>query len=304
MRLSVVIPTRDRRAALEETLAAFASQRVEGEWEVVVVDNGSSDDTIARAEEAAASFPVPLRVLREPRPGPAAARNSGARAAGGELILYTGDDTAPADDRFVASHIELHAARPEETYLVLGRATWRTDKPVTELMEWLEHGGTQFQYDRLQPGPVPVERYFYTPNVSLKRALWERTGGFDERFPFAAIEDTEYGLRLAAAGAVLDYHPEIVVLHDHPTPLDASLRRMVKVGQSAALFHQLHPGVAGPGLPARPAGAKWRLIGLLAGPAAALDRPRVPLAVRRRGWELRHMAAYADGVALGPPSAA
>ncbi len=302
MKLTVVIPTRNRPDALEETLAAFAAQQVDGDWELIVVDNGSTDDTVARVEALVATFPVPLRVLREPRPGPAAARNTGARAAAGEVVLYTGDDTAPANERFVAGHLALHVARPEETYLVLGLATWRTDKPISELMHWLEHGGTQFQYDRLQPGPVPVEHFFYTPNVSLKRALWERTGGFDERFPYAAIEDTEYGLRLAAAGAVLDYHPELVVLHDHPTPLDASLRRMVKVGQSAAIFHQIHPGVEGAGLPARPRGAKWWLIRRLAGPAAELDRPRVPQRLRERGWELRHMAAYADGVDLGPPA--
>lgn len=301
MNLSVVIPTRDRWPALEETLAALSGQRVHGTWEVVVVDNGSSDETVARTRDVASRFPVPLKVLSEPRSGPAAARNTGTRAAMGDLILYTGDDTAPADAETIGRHLDLHRAHPEPTYVVLGRATWRTDKPITPLMDWLEHGGTQFQFHRLSAGPVAIDRYFYTPNVSLKRSLWVATGGFDERFPYAAIEDTELGLRLAEARATLDYHPEIVVLHDHPTELSSSLRRMVRVGQSAALFHSIHPDADDAGLPARPAGPKWCLIRRAAGPARRIDRPGVPARVRRRAWEIQHMAAYADGFTLGPP---
>lgn len=299
--ISVVIPTMNRREALAETLGALARQAMAGQsWEAIVVDNGSTDDTVAWARAQIDGFPVPLRVFEERVPGPAAARNTGARNAAGDVVVFVGDDMMPADDDLVAGHLRLHRARPEAAYIVLGTATWRPDRPITPLMHWLEHGGTQFQFDRIEAGPVDV-RYFYTPNVSLKRALWERTGGFDERFPFAAVEDTEFALRLGAAGAVLDYHPELVVLHDHPTTLDASVRRMERVGRSAALFARLHPDVSGDGMPAAPVGLKWRLIRLAAAPAGPLSRARIPLAIRRRAWEVRHMAAYADGFALGPP---
>ena len=293
--LSVVVPTRDRAETLLETLAALAGQRDAGGWELLVVDNGSSDGTPERVEQLAAEgFPVPLRVLREPRPGPAAARNRGARAARGEVIQFLGDDMAPAGADLLAGHARLHAARREESYAVLGRATWRPDRPVTPFMHWLEHGGPQFQFDSIAPGPVPPSLYFYTPNVSLKRALFERLGGFDESFPYAATEDVELGVRLEAAGMILDYHPELLVLHDHLTTLASSLRRMERVGESGRIFQGLHPGHAHGGAPV-PAGPVWALAEGLPGLWRALGRPRVPAPLRHRAWTALHMAAYARG---------
>jgi glycosyltransferase involved in cell wall biosynthesis len=297
--LSVVIPTKDRIGALTETLDRLARQRgVPGDWEVVVVDNGSADGTPEVV--AARELPVPLRVLREPRRGPASARNTGVRAARGEVVLFLGDDMAPATDDLVAGHARLHHERPDERYAVLGKATWRPDKPVSEVMRWLEAGGPQFQFHKLQPGPVWTFAYFYTPNVSLKRSLLQRLP-FDERFPFAAVEDVELGVRLDADGVVLDFHPELLVHHDHPTPLDASVRRMEKVGRSAALYQQIHPGTPHGGAPV-PEGPVFLAVRALEGLAWALARrPRVPPAARRRAWEVLHLASYARGHAEGPP---
>lgn len=301
--ISVVIPTRDRRAALAETLDRLAHQRLaDGDtWEVVLVDNGCSDGTGAWAREQAAGYPVALRVLHEPRPGPAVARNTGTWAAQGDVVLFLGDDMAPAEEGLLRGHVALHAQRPEERYAVLGRATWRPDRQVTQFMRWLEHGGPQFQFHRLTPGPVDPSLYLYTPNISMKRSLLRRIGGFDERFPFAATEDVELGVRLRDIGLVLDYHPELVVLHDHPTTLADSLARMGKVGRSGALFITIHPHREHPGAPV-PRGVRWRLFAATTPVARRLAGDRVPLPIRRRAWEVLHMNGYARGFREGPPT--
>src|SRR4051812_41105072 len=109
--ISVVIPTKDRSDALARTLAALESQRVSDELEVIVVDNGSSDETVAMVGAHAVNSKLPIKLIVHPEGGPAAARNAGATAASGKILLLLGDDTEPADKGLVEAHAALHAAR-------------------------------------------------------------------------------------------------------------------------------------------------------------------------------------------------
>jgi glycosyltransferase involved in cell wall biosynthesis len=297
--LSVVIPTKDRAAALARTLDALAAQRpADASVEVVVVDNGSSDATLAQVREREGRAALPIRLLEQPDGGPAAARNAGVAASTGEVLLFLGDDTEPADENLLRAHLDLHAARPEAGYGVLGRITWTPRAPVTPFMRWLENGGPQFHYCDLAAGPVDAANYFYSSHASVKRALFERVGGFDVRFPTAAVEDTELGVRLADAGLELDYHPELLVLHDHPTTPQQSQRRSVAVGRSAALYNRLRPDRPHPGVQA-PRGIAWSAV-RAAGPLlGALARLPLPKGLRERVWLAMTRAGYAQGYRLG-----
>lgn len=284
-RLSVIVPTRDRREVLLHTLDRLAAQRGAGDVEIVVVDNGSADGS---AEAVRARHPG-VTVVAEPRPGPAAARNTGARTASGDLLLFLGDDMAPAADDLLAAHRRLHAARPEPEYGVLGRVAWRPDLPVTPFMHWLEHGGPQFDFARLPAGRVEPSRHFITAHVSIKHAVFEP---FDERFPYAAVEDAELGLRLERRGLWLDYRPELLVHHDHPTSVEAAVARMQRTGESARLLLELHPDAfADWPRPRR----RWRLYPAAAAAARAVLRGRPPRAVRERAWTVLMLDAYARG---------
>lgn len=288
--LSVVIPTRDRREALAETLDAVEAQAVEpGSVEVIVVDNGSSDGTpgwLATRE---------VKVVAQPKPGPAAARNRGVAESAGEVVLFLGDDTRPADEHVLAGHIARHRDNPDRTYGVLGRVRWRPDKPVTPFMHWLEHGGPQFDFDGLSPGPVPTARHLYTAHVSLKRAVLRDTGGFDERFPYAAVEDIELGLRLERAGVVLHYDPALIVEHDHPYEPRGLAGRQARVGASARLMEET---VGTHGLLPTPRWT-WALHRAAEPLLAAAARAPLPRRGRERVWEALAMAGYARGWAKG-----
>jgi len=300
--LSVVIPTRNRREALIRTLRSLERQRrPAGDLEVVVADNGSGDGSAEAVRELAASSSLAVRLVEEPRPGPAAARNRGVEEASGELVLFLGDDTEAAGDDLVARHVELHGRASDPKFAVLGLVTWSGRQPVSPFMDWLERGGYQFAYGSLENGRVSAGDAFWTAHVSLSRELFEQAGGFDERFPFAAVEDVELGARLERAGMALEYHPELLVLHTHPIDLGASLERLRRVGRSAALLHQIDPGWNRPGLP-RPGPVRSRLVrgsAPLWRALAALGRPR-PL--RDFAWRAMHIGAYARGFREGPPS--
>jgi glycosyltransferase involved in cell wall biosynthesis len=297
--LSVVIPTKDRADALARTLEALEAQRVgDATAEVLVVDNGSSDGTLEQVRTREGGAGLPIRLLEQPEGGPAAARNAGVAAASGEVLLFLGDDTEPENSGLLRAHLDLHAARPEPAYGVLGRITWTPRAPVTPFMRWLENGGPQFHYCELEPGPVDGSRYFYSSHASLKRSLFERVGGFDVRFPSAAVEDTELGVRLTEAGLELDYNPQLLVLHDHPTTPSQSLRRSAAVGRSAALYNRLRPDRPHPGVQ-EPQGLAWSAVRTTAPLLGSLAELPLPPGVRERVWLAMTRGGYARGYRMG-----
>jgi glycosyltransferase involved in cell wall biosynthesis len=238
--LSVVVPTYRRPALLRRCLDSLAAQDVPAEnFEVVVVDDGSGDATPDLLAHAADN----VRGLVQPRnAGPAAARNRGVLAAQGHLVLFLDDDIAAAPD-LVATHLRLHGEADDELLGVLGRVDWDPALDVTPFMHWLDRSGLQFGYDTwLQEGPVdPPYAAFYTCNVSLHRSMLVDSGGFDERFPYAAFEDMELAFRLASRGFRLDYRPVAQAFHTRAMDLRSFCTRMEKVGESAELMRQAAP---------------------------------------------------------------
>jgi len=298
--LSVIIPTRNRAGVLASTLRALDGQQgFEGGFEIVVADNGSTDKTPSVLREAQA-MATPLTAVDCPEGGPAAARNAAVDAARGEVLLLLGDDTAPAAAGLLAMHAALHRSHPEDAYACLGKIEWTPRAPVTEFMRWLDRGGPQFHYWEIDSGQVRAENYFYSSHLSLKRSMFMEVGGFDARFPLAAVEDTDLGARLGDRGVRLEYHPELLVWHDHPTTLDQSLDRAIRVGRCAALYNSIrterpHPHVRSPA----------RVVALTAGAASPLltvvSHLPAPARLRERIWSLAHRFNYARGYRLGPP---
>lgn len=201
--VSVVVPTRDRPervATLVARLAAVRSERVRAE--LIVVDDGSREP-VAPILAGASAFGRPVTVLRQGRRGPATARNLGASAARGELLLFFADDLEPSAG-WLDEHVRAHRER--------GVAPWAIVGPIEPLP-----GGGDTPFDRFTwragvhfdfaAAARELERYgnvsfarCYSSNLSLPRAAFDAASGFDEHFPGAAWEDVELGHRLHQRG--------------------------------------------------------------------------------------------------------
>lgn len=237
--LTVVLSTLGNYDVLRRVLDGYSIQDAPpGSFEVaVVVDRADSDPEAVDA--AIGERPYPVRRLTGHIPGLSANRNTGWRAAAGQLVLFTDNDTIPVP-RLVSEHLRVHRAHPEENVGVLGHVRWAPELRVTPFMRWLDRG-IQFDY----PGIVGTDAgpgRFYGANSSLKRALLERVGGFEEeRLPYG-FEDVEWSYRAARGhGFRLLYAREAIVDHLRPMTLEFWKRRARRLGAAERRLVELHP---------------------------------------------------------------
>jgi glycosyltransferase involved in cell wall biosynthesis len=225
MMLSVVIPTRDKRPLLERTLAALRAQDLgDCAWEIVVVDDGSTDDTAA-ALRRLAGLPGPLlRVVSPPRNvGRAAARNLGWQAATGQWVLFLDDDIV-APPGLLAAHLAMLAGDPRRG--TIGPAV--TDATIVDAphFHYLDTRGVA----KLAAGLAPA-RYFVTQNAAAPRAALAAVGGFDEGFAAYGFEDMDLGFRLEDWGVQFHVLPRPVPHHIHHHTLAEYLQKKRICGQ-------------------------------------------------------------------------
>jgi GT2 family glycosyltransferase len=243
-RISVIVPTFRRPALLQQCLDSLATQDCDASaFEIVVVDDGSNDSTPDVVRTARARM-ANLAYEAQPRNrGPAAARNRAVSTSRGDLLLFIDDDIV-ASHSLVSTHLRLHDGSSSDQG-VLGLVEWLPSLHVTPFMRWLDSTTFQFAYGQMTAGRLahPAEA-FYTCNLSLHRSIFETVGGFDERFPYPAYEDTELATRLADKGFVLDYHPEALAWHARAITLPEFARRMERGAESAVLWQRVDPNVA------------------------------------------------------------
>ncbi len=239
--LSVVIPTHNRRGILRKTLLGLASQTlVPDRVEIVVVDDGSADDTLAMLERFSAPFA--LRVLPQPHEGANAARNRGIRAAQGDVVVLTGDDMIP-EPGFLAAHLRFHQQHAAELDAMLGFIEWSPEIAVSPFMRFLvsPEAGFQFAFHEVRDCKAGF-RLFYTSNVSLKRRLLTKQPVlFDTDFTYPAYDDVELGYRLARQGMQLHYNPLAVTCHHHEMTPESFVCRQRNAGRMAVILAQKHP---------------------------------------------------------------
>ena len=232
--VSVVIPSQDRREMLERCLGELAHQDVApGAFEVIVVDDGSSDGAPEMVE--ALETPYELRLLRRDRGGPAAARNAGIEASAGRICLLIDNDIV-ASPHLVAAHLEGHARH--ERALGVGPLTQIPPRARdwfahTFAAEWNKH------YDDLGGRPA-TWMDCYGGNFSAPRAALVENGGYDTDQVAAA--DVELPYRLWRAGFVPQLFPDADAVHDDQKRASRILKDSARRGNAYLQFAERHPG--------------------------------------------------------------
>lgn len=245
MQATVVIPTYNRLAELRQVLAALAQQQgVDlSRLEVVVVDDGSLDDTWSWLR-LQTGRPYRLQAVRQANAGPARARNRGVAGASGELILFLGDDTLPQPD-WLVHHLEEHRLHGRDEALAAIGYTGFPPSIDSPFLRWINEFGAQFGYSLITDSRDVPFNFFYTSNVSLPRRFFKDLDGFREDFPAAAWEDIEFSYRATRKGLRLVYQPRARTTHVHPMSPRSFCARQRTSGLSGAIFAGLHRDLGG-----------------------------------------------------------
>jgi glycosyltransferase involved in cell wall biosynthesis len=235
---SVVIPTYNRLPILEKCLRALERQQLREDsaitgYEVVLVDDGSTDGTLEWLEAHKSEFPH-VRSLAQDHMGPAAARNLGVEQATGDTIIFIDSDLV-VTEHFLQAHADA---------LVEGEQKLGSDRLFT--YGWVIN---TCNFDNPISEPYKITdfsaAYFATGNVAIARKWLEKAGLFDTRFQLYGWEDLELGVRLKQLGLKLIKCPAAVGYHWHPpfalNQIPRMIDREIQRGRMGVLFYQKHP---------------------------------------------------------------
>ena len=282
MALSVVVPCRNAATHLPGLLGALATDPPGVPWEVVVVDNGSTDGTRAVAERRADTLPV--RVVDAPdHHGGGFARNVGAATALGEHVLFLDSDDLTSPGYLRAMHAGL--ANADIVAAGLDARTLNPDWAV-ESRPGAIADGLLDHFDFLPYAPSGA--------MGVRRAVFQELGGFAE-VPFA--EDVDFCWRASLAGKQLRSVPEAVVHYRYRPTLRAMFTQARRYGHAQPLLYRRYRHAGMPGRSVRDAAAAWR--GLLVMLVYTRSKPELArfvfllgVYVGRIGGSLRFRVVY------------
>ena len=214
MSVSIIIPTFNGALRIGNCLDALLNQVAVRNVEILVVDDGSTDDTANVIE----GYPN-VHLISQANAGPAAARNRGAQSARGVIILFTDDDCVPMPDWLDAMLAPFN--NPE---VVGAKGIYRTHQ--TRLMARF----VQIEYEdryRMMAG-LPSIDFIDTYSAAFRRDCFLEMGGYDTSFPVACAEDIELSYRMSAQGWKMTFAPEAIVYHTHPDTFWRYLKKKYK----------------------------------------------------------------------------
>ncbi|MFQ3615215.1 MAG: glycosyltransferase [Cyanobacteriota bacterium] len=238
MFFSVVIPTYNRKPILEKCLRSLEQQvipphsPIDG-YEVVVVDDGSTDETVGWLQANAEALPH-VRLFLQDHHGPAAARNLGVEKATGDTIIFIDSDLVVTE-----VFLQAHATALVEGAKRLGGDRLFTYGRVINTCNFDDPTAEPFKVTDFSAA------YFATGNVAIARHWLEQAGLFDTRFQLYGWEDLELGVRLKNLGLTLVKCPEAVGYHWHPpfalSQIPNLIDKEIQRGRMGVLFYQKHP---------------------------------------------------------------
>ncbi len=253
MRISVIIPTYQRRDLVVEAVCTLLQQDFRDSFEVIVVVDGSVDGTGEALRQI--NSDIPLTVLEQGNLGQSKARNMGANQALGEILLFLDDDMIAQPD-LLSRHDKAHN---NQTDMVLGHIPVHPDSPANFLSaavgEWAEE-----RLDRLsQPGAKLLLEDLIIGQASISREIFTRLGGFDCDFTRAGTygnEDLEFCHRLQTAGYHIVFNPDAISWQKYIVTPRQHLHQWHQAGKADTRFARKHPELIEDIFPSRP-GTTW-----------------------------------------------
>jgi glycosyltransferase involved in cell wall biosynthesis len=227
--ISIVIPTFNGALRIGTCLNALLKQ-AGGDVEILVVDDGSTDNTAQVVEKYAG-----VRLISQRNAGPAAARNRGALEARGRLLLFTDDDCVPMPD-----WLDAMIAPFKDPEVVGAKGIYRTRQ------KRLAARFVQIEYEdryRLMAGLDCID-FIDTYSAAFRRDHFLEMAGYDGSFPVACAEDVELSYRMSARGWKMKFAPTAVVYHTHPDTLPQYLKKKYKFAFWRVLAVRKNPGKA------------------------------------------------------------
>jgi GT2 family glycosyltransferase len=218
VRATIQLCTYNRAALLERVLDACFEQTVGADaYEVVLVNDGSTDATPEVIARAARRATCSFVVIDQVNSGLAKGRNAGIARASGERIIFIDDDVLPLPN-FVEEHLRSHERAPKA----------------------IVRGGA-INVESFDDLPVPIwsvkdysGNFFWTTNVSLPLATMRAIGGFNDSFSEYGWEDIDVGLRLRFGGVRAVFNPKALVYHCKPRPRSGNVEKMVEQARAQA----------------------------------------------------------------------
>ncbi len=212
--ISVIVPAYNAERTIGACLQSLEHQSFpRDQYEVIVVDDGSSDSTSGVASGYQAS------VIKQPRRGPGAARNYGASVARGDALLFTDADCVPAPD-WIARMLEAFS----ESDVVGVKGAYGTHQRGLVARFAQQEFEDKYDWVRAAPRIDIVDTY----SAAYRRDIFQKAGGFDERLRQA--EDVELSYRLAIQGHRMIFQPAALVYHLHPESLASYALKKFKFG--------------------------------------------------------------------------
>ncbi|AFY69523.1 glycosyl transferase family 2 [Thalassoporum mexicanum PCC 7367] len=224
---SVVIPTYNRLPILTKCLRSLENQDFEQEYEVIVIDDGSTDGTVEFLQTHTNEFPH-VKLFQRDHQGASIARNTGVEVATGEIILFIDSDLVSMPGSLTAHARALEGQDKAFTY---GRIvnTSNFDDPTSEPFTLTDVSNA----------------YFATGNTAIAKHWFIEAGGFDPDFKQYGWEDLELGVRLKNMGFKIIKCPKALGYHWHPPFTMDEVPKLIDVekqrGRMGAIFYQKHP---------------------------------------------------------------
>jgi GT2 family glycosyltransferase len=249
--VSFVVPTYRRPDVLRPTLVALlAVDYPHDRYEVIVVDDGSADETADVVVELQKGAEAKLVYIQQENAGAATARNRGARSATGDLLIFVDDDMV-VEPSHIGDHLATRATQGDA--LVNGH--WEFPAGLVNVLAATPFGRFRLGLERWVKDGIaktPLTDGCESPsavtacNLGLRRALFLELGGFDETFPFAGYEDQELSYRAVRAGCPLVYDRRIQLVHNdqRSTLLQFGARQRRGACSAVYLAHR-HPAEFG-----------------------------------------------------------